>query len=283
MKKIFLLAVCFVCLVGNLVAQDGLVFNKFQKKGDKDRSKAVVIGLKGGLNMANMVFTDKALSDLDENIVFRPIGGVFVEIPVMGGLSLAPELMIVGRGTDKSYVAREEQEQNITDVITNYSIESFYIDFRIPVIYRFVISDWFNPYIFAAPDAGFLLGGNISLNKMQNGTVLEEESMSVEIGKANMKTFTMGVVAGVGLRFNMDFQRFSLVWKIEAAYNCGFIDTYSSMEKDDSAISGNVNAYNVTGHRYNRGIEALISIGLPLKFSKNNGCSDFGNKFDRRY
>lgn len=32
MKKIFLLAVCFVCLVGNLVAQDGLVFNKFQKK-----------------------------------------------------------------------------------------------------------------------------------------------------------------------------------------------------------------------------------------------------------
>ncbi len=282
MKKIFLLFACFVCFVGSMMAQDGLVFNKFQKKGDKDRTNAVMIGVKGGLNMASMLFTDEALRNLDESTMMRPIGGVFVEFPIKGGLSLAPEFMLVGRGTDKSYVAREEQEQNITNVMTNYTIESFYLDLRIPVIYRFNVTDWFNPYIFAAPDAGFRLGGNISLNKVQDGVVLEEESMSVEIGNANMKGFTMSVLAGVGFRFNIDFQRFTLVTKIEAAYNYGFIDTYSPMEKDDSAMSTNVNAYNITGYRFNRGIEAMISIGLPLKFSKNNGCSDFGNKYDRR-
>ena len=76
-------------------------------------------------------------------------------------------------------------------------------------------------------------------------------------------------------RFNFNFNKFSMLMKIEAAYNYGIMDTFSKMEHDGTTPPVNVNAYNTTGKRLTRGLECCISIGIPLKFAEKDACSNF--------
>ena len=88
-----------------------------------------------------------------------------------------------------------------------------------------------------------------------------------------MAQYDFGALAGAGLRFTMTFPRFSLVVKMEAGYYLGFNDTYSEAEHNDQAPAINVNAYNINGVRNNRGLEAAITVALPLKFAPGDACS----------
>lgn len=252
-KTIILLVLCMI--------SGGLL--KAQMRIGNDRrvnlSKVVSMGVKFGVNDAMMKYTEGDLKELNPTYSIKPSFGVYLEIPVMSWLSVSPELMYVGRGTMYSY------ETKNTPV--DFRIDSRYVDFRVPVEFYLQISRTFKPFAFVAPDFGYVLGGYIS-QKTQDAT---EE---IEIGSANMKEYDISALFGLGFRFDVYMPKTALYVKLTAGYNYGLLDTYSRMEKNESAVSGNTNAYNISGDRYNRGVEIMISIGMPF-YRETGSCSNF--------
>ena len=228
-------------------------------------SKRVSMGVKVGATDAIMEFTDDNLKDLSRTSVIRPVGGIYVEIPVAKFFSVSPEIMFMQRGTTVSY--------NWEGYTTDYRLNSRAIDLRIPLQFYWVASNVFKPYVFFGPDFSYVIGGKINLDQPDG----EMGNKEIEIGEANMNKYDVSVMAGIGFRFDINMDKRYLYIKIEGSYNHGLLNTYSQREMDDAVQSANVNAYNVTGKRYNRSFEVMISVGMPF-YKKGDMCSYFGRK-----
>jgi len=277
MKKSIILILLMIFIIDNSIAQ-GYVFNIFKNARNQDRSKAVIVGLKGGYTINYMHFSDKDYNSLDGSTLNKPAYGLYIEIPIKKKLSIAPEVLMMERGMTKKYVWRNE-------IPTTDIIDAKYVDLRVPVIYRFLSGVSVKPYVFVAPDIAFCYGGTIDKNYDVEPNVLQQNNITdpdaIEIAKSDavMSQFALSALVGAGVRYDINFQSFSLILKFDLGYNLGLTNTYSKAEKNGTAQLGNVNAYDPEriGKRFNRGFEAMLSIGLPLHFSEK-GCSNFGNK-----
>jgi len=276
-KSIFVLLSLFV-FAGQLSAQH----SSNGKKKSNNRittSKAVIIGLKGGVDMVSMNYTLSTLSSAKQSLCLRPAGGIFAEFPLSKSFSIGVDAMYQGRGVNMTYYDHGDERYPV-----NYKISSNYFDLRIPFTFRFIPEKLVNPYIFVAPDFSLLGGGKISLDQTASPYGNSGLKETIDIGDANMKSYSISAIAGVGARFNLNFKQFALVIKIDAAYNFGFVNTYSDKEMNHDFGNQpynenivNLNAYKEVGKRYNRGVEFMISVGLPLKFMRD-ACSGFGKR-----
>lgn len=230
--------------------------------------REVSVGLKGGINLAGMTFTDPHLSSLPQNMVLKPVGGVFVDFPLLDWFSIVPELMYVERGMSTHYIHYSGCE-------IDYAIRSRYVDFRLPVLIGVNITSWFQPYLVAGGDAGYLLGGNIHLQ--QPG--LPRPDITTDLGEANMKPLYLGAFGGLGLRFFKPMKGHWAQLRIEATYCHDFVDTFSEMEHNDEANPLNINAYNITGKRFPKGIEITMGLVVPLMPDKDACYSFSKNKY----
>lgn len=227
------------------------------------------IGLKGGINLAGMAFTDPHLSELPQNMALRPVGGVFVDLPLSDWLAVVPEMMYVERGMVTHYTHYSGGE-------VDYSIRSRYVDFRLPVLVGVNLTPWLQPYLVAGGDAGWLLGGDIHLLQPN----MPRPDLTTDLGKANMSPLYLGAFGGLGLRFFMPMNGHWAQLRVEATYHRAFVDTFSEMEHKDAANPLNVNAYNITGKRFPKGIEVTLGLVVPLLPDKNDACYTFSkNKY----
>lgn len=279
MKKSIFVLLCLFAFVGQMTAQQFSTYKKDRSRNQMFMSKAVIIGIKGGVNMAAMNYTLSTLSSLKQYPYLRPAGGIFAEFPVSKSFAIGIDVMYQGRGVDLRYYDHGDGQYPV-----NYKISSNYFDLRVPFTYRFIPQKRVNPYIFVAPDFSLLAGGHILLDQKASPYGNSEMNETIDIGVANMNSYSISAIVGAGARFNFYFSRFALIMKIDAAYNFGFVNTYSQKEINNGFGNMpynenivNVNAYNEIGKRYNRGVEVMISLGLPLKFMKD-ACTGFGNK-----
>lgn len=232
--------------------------------------KRVSIGVKLGVNDAVMKYTDVNVQ-VPQNYTIKPAAGVYMEIPIRRFFSISPEFMYIQRGTQTTYPYEGHT--------ANYRINARYADIRIPFQFYWLISNSFKPYAFVAADFGYLLGGEITWRVDGLTTDYPEANQKCDIGTANMYGYDISALAGIGFRFDFTMNKTFLYVKIEGGYNYGFMNTFSPMEKTDESLPLNIHAYNVTdkeGKRYNRGIEVMLSIGMPL-YSKKGTCSYFDN------
>lgn len=238
------------------------------------------IGLKGGVNMPEYHYSSSDLNTLDKDSVFyhrlRPMFGLQVEIPVGEYLYVSPEVMFVSRGDLRNFY-NIPTHQNVT-----YSAVVNYLDLRIPVAYLIPVSEFFQPYLFAGPDVAMVFPYIKKLPVNLAGQFFYTGSPSEEVNKSNMAPFDVSAFGGLGFRFNFKFGRFTLVTKLEAAYNFGFLNTYSKAEMNSQVPAANLGSggtHYSLGQRYNRGIEATLSLVLPLKFQKGDACSNWDNVY----
>ncbi len=261
MKKTIIILMTVFCLVTLGQAQ--------MKSNSLDNT--VAIGVKGGLNVPRMLYTDGNLADLPQDFSFKPIGGLYVDIPLGEFMMLSPEAMFVQRGMSTSYEHHSGSQ-------VNYHVASQYVDLRLPLAFRLRVVNAFQPYAVVGLEAGYLLGGEIHLDRTAP-IALDE---TIAIGSANMAPLHAGVFVGLGIRSEIDFGSFGLALKLEATYHQGVVDSYSTMEHDETSTPLNVNAYNITGSRLPRGLEFCIGIGLPLKFNnQKDACWTFSrNKYN---
>ena len=244
----------------------------------KNRGEAVAIGIRGGATLPWYAYPGN--SELDglgfdaTTSRIRHVAGVNVEFPLLNGLLyVAPEIDLAGRGDSRVF------HSDLWDTDVRYRVQVNYLEARLPVSVAIPVNSWLKPYVFAAPSFGLALpaimeqgpyASGISQTSLANPPVFAD---TVAIDSSNMAPYDFGVMAGAGLRFTFTFSRFSLVVKMEAGYHLGFKDTYSEAEKNDQAPAVNVNAYNIKGSRLNQGLEAAVTIALPLKFAPGDACS----------
>ena len=234
-----------------------------QRMGLTTVNKAT-FGIKGGVNLASMQYTDNHLSSLPQKQVFKPIGGIFIDIPINDFIGMIPEVSYVERGMMTTY-------KHYSTTMMSYDISARYVDLRIPFLLGINVFYWIQPYLVAGVDAGYLLGGNIHLKQVG----MPNPEISIPIGTANMFGWYLGDFAGLVLRFFGEMNGQRAQFKIDAVYNYGFLDSFSNMEHADVSAPMNVNAYNTTGERFPKGIELTIGLAIPLTPDKNDACYSF--------
>lgn len=254
MKKLNILLILIVFCSFPLMAQQHLM-------GKKVYTDVPFIGLKVGTNYTWMNYSTSDLADATFNKKFRLIGGIFVEIPVYEGFSISPEIIYAERGSSQSY--------GTWDTTTvNYEIVARYIDLRVQLAYTFFRESVVSPYIFATPCLGYNFNGKLTWQESKYNTqtyttdIVSDETLPM--GRANMAALNFSAAVGGGLRFNIRIDKSMLVIKFDAAYSFGLSDTFSQMEHNGSAESQNSQAYLIDGYRKYSGIEAFVSIALPL-------------------
>lgn len=264
MKKHILFLGLLFCMTTYTMAQSGRYNNQ---------NEPVSIGIKGGLNLPQMwYFGNTALNQLEQKMTFTPTGGIFVEIPAGSVLTLAPEAIYVQRGTDMEY-------RHISGATVRYTMNVSYVDLRLPFELRLPMNPVFQPYLVVGAEAGMRLFGSIHLQR----STPYELNETIDVGNANIGLLHAGVFGGLGIRSRFNLGRMGMVMKLSASYHQGLLDTYSAMEKGNSAQSVNVNAYQVTGSRLPRGIEATLGIAIPLELMAEDACATFSQDRYRRH
>lgn len=216
----------------------------------------------------------------------RPVVGVQAEIP-MGNLAyFAPELIWAKRGDNRLYLNAPTNDS------VHYVAKVNYLDLRLPIEFVIPIKGRVQPYLFGGLDVGVVmpyfkintlfgkaLEKPVELN--MSGTIMQTQgadTVSVMVNKGNMNPFDFGVFGGAGIRYTMEFDRFSLVVKLEALYSMGLRNTYSKGEMHSQTPAenlGNEGTHYSVGYRFNRGWECNLSVVLPLRFKPRDACSSF--------
>lgn len=255
MKKIIVILMVLFAVGIQATAQVDYSFGNMKKSRKLKTNPSV--GIKGGLTFYNMKFSDANYDKLSGERVIKPGFGAFVEIPFgKRGMSIGAELMMIERGMKKSFNHLGVEEVN--------SINSKYIDFRIPLTYYLLLSDYINPYMFVAADAAFCYGGTAQTS-FPNG---EYSSSSVDIATSDavLTQYDLSAIVGVGVRFNVMFELFTMAVKLDASYNFGILNIKSQVEGTPTNVYAHSSKDDATWH--NRGIEIMLGVSIPLKWNR---------------
>lgn len=261
------------CLVFIGIILGFSLISEAQMPSNTRESKAVAIGLKGGVNLPRMYYLEDAPLDLtDQALVFTPMGGVFVEIPMGDILMIAPEFVYLQRGTDMSYVHHSGSQ-------VHYSMSVHFVDFRLPFELRLPIKKYFQPYFAFGPEVGLRIGGEIHMDRTEPAAL----DQTIPVGNANMSLIHGGAFAGLGIRSRVSMAGHDVVFKLSASVHQGLLDTYSAGEQDGTVPAVNVNAYQPKGVRLPQGLEVTFGIAFPLEKAIDDACSTFSNDRYRRH
>lgn len=256
MKKLLTMLV-FIALSLNLAAQVDYSFGNIKHK--RDRGVVPTIGVKGGLTHYYMSFAYDKYNELPNDIVLKPGFGLYIEYPIkkVKGLAVSGEVMMIERGFKKSFKFRGDMPE-VDQIKANY------MDIRMPVIYYFQPNDLLSPYLFVAPGFGLCYGGEFSKKFPENPGY----DQSVDVANSDaMSALDVNLSFGAGLRYNIHFQVFTLVLKLDGSFNLGLLNT-NDAKSLPSVYIDNL-AYHVKdAGRTNRGFELMFSVGIPLKFNR---------------
>lgn len=233
-------------------------------------SNGIVYGVKVGANSTWLYYTNPHLKVLPHDLMIGPMASVFIEVPFLNVFSFAPELNVQQKGGATSYIYEE-------DYHVEYKLKAMCASARLPLLVYVPVSKYFKPYVFGAAEIGRTMEGSISLS--QPG--LEIPEVSLPISASNMSEWYWGPIIGAGFRVNIPLSHFTLVIKLDAAYNLGLSDSFSVQEHDETAVPTNVHAYNHQGARFLRGLE--LNFGIGFAPAKRSVCDQFNSSFKRQF
>jgi len=278
MKRMLLIVFALLLALPLFAQVDGESY--YKKKQDHH----IAVGIKGGLYLPHYYYGDGSdLNALHDSLLLRirPIAGIQCEIPVGYNAYFAPELLWIKRGDFRIF-------QNVPlNGTVNYCAKVNYLDLRLPLEVTLYNEKKLNPYLFAGLDFGVVLPyidslpfvGEVDMNLSGE---ISSDANEVDVNSSNMAPFDFGVFGGVGLRYTLDFDRWSLVLKLEAAYSMGLLNTYSEKEITSQAPAanlGNGGTHYSVGRRFNRGLECTFGVMLPLHFKGGDACSSFDSVY----
>ncbi|MBQ5974329.1 MAG: OmpA family protein [Bacteroidales bacterium] len=218
-----------------------------------------LIGIRGGLNLSDMIYSQKLVDRYKH--YWQPQGmlGLFGHFHLgNSNLSLRPEVTLIGRADSLQWKDVE------------YRMKAHYVDFRLPLTYNFRIDgSHVSPYLMVVPEFGMAYGGKIGYHAddFPNG-------VTAKVTKADINRFDAGVMFGAGIDFLVETKSIPLLLSVEAGYNMGLLNTFAQREiKDNPDIAEadrSIIANRFFGaelwqkERKNRGVEVALRIALPL-------------------
>ena len=232
------------------------------------------LGVGTGVQFSSMRF-----SDLDKDryptseSLSSPVWSLFAqkEIGDQKQYVVRPHLSFLKRGGKLTEIGRFSGYADPDLVDVNYRLESRFVDFRIPLLYQFNQAEsTVRPYVGLTPILGFSTGGHIRMQAEYEDCSIEGYKM--ELNKNNFASSYLAVAPTVGVRINFHLGRNGeqrAFLNLEAGYEIGLSDTYSSKEKDGKAknVVGRSNI-KFDGTRKFSGLGLQAMIGIPLSVFK---------------
>lgn len=140
------------------------------------------IGVKGGINLANLYVDDVA----DENLKVGLNAGLFFKIPFAEFFAIQPEILYSSKGSKLTY-------NNFINGQGEYRFNLNYVE--VPMLAVFNLGPHFN--IHAGPYAALLTSANIK-DMNDDGTIEDIDDLNVD----NFNRFDYGLAGGVALEFS---------------------------------------------------------------------------------
>lgn len=261
MKKLLFILLA-LALVGPADAQKKLY-------GKNNRAEAVAIGVKVGGNLSQFYYSPSygyGFNELNFDILtnrLNPLFGINVEIPLLKGVVyVSPEVLFNVLGDSRLFELDTWRFQAKVN----------YLEARVPVAIAIPVSDGFKPYVFAAPSVSMRLPSFGPFNSEFKKYDISKSVNSVAVDTSNMTRMDFGIVLGVGFRFKFNFPGFSMLMKLEGGYYNGKWDTFENITYSEQVPSVGPAEFNINYSRQNRGIEAALTIAIPLDFHSRADC-----------
>lgn len=206
------------------------------------------IGFRYCWNYADMNYSHKMYNIYNHKDFWQNGFGIFMTSHISSHFAIRPEIDFIGRGT---YLKYED---------ISYKLDAKYVDLRLPLIVSLAPHSAVNPYLFVVPELCIVREGEITYKSNPTGKI------STDLAEGNIRPYDLGVMGGLGLEIPIRIDNFRFSIAAEAGYSLGLLDTFSDDELDGDAIVLNPSPYTYTpeSSRNNRGIEAAVTISLPL-------------------
>ena len=181
-------------------------------------AQEVEFGVKGGINIANIVSKDDSA---DSKVGFHV--GAFAEIKISDKFSIQPELLFSTQGATAKETVYVEGAFYNGEVKFNLS----YIN--VPVMAKFYVAKGFS--LEAGPQIGFLTSakGDVEVSQVGGGPVIKQTQDIKEM----FNTVDFGLNFGLGYKFTEKFSA-------GARYNLGLSDLNKEGDSDQNSIKNSV-------------------------------------------
>lgn len=230
-------------LLSSVVASGLLTAQAQNDVPEAPTTKGFYIGMSAGMDWSNLYFSkiDKSLYPKNNNDfsgMFSFFGqynfgknGNFGIRPEFAFLTRGGRLSDIGRGILDEYKHDPEIEDDIFMTDYFYRLKATYFDIRVPLIYTIGKNSWnFRPYVYVAPILGFAHKGYIAAQQdFSNNNYIGSK---YDLSKSNYNSFMFSGALGIGLNYYFNIKNCRFFVGIEANYQLGFTDTYSSREKN---------------------------------------------------
>lgn len=140
------------------------------------------IGIKGGINLANLYVDDAS----DENLKVGLNAGLFFKVPFTEFFAIQPEILYSSKGSKVTY-------DNWLQGSGEYRFNLNYIE--VPMLAVFNLGPHFN--LHAGPYASFLASANIK-DMRDDGTIADANDLNAD----NFNRFDYGLSGGAALEFS---------------------------------------------------------------------------------
>jgi len=167
------------------------------------------IGVKGGFVVGNVEGDDSPDFGSREGLV----GGVFTNLPLIGGLVLQPELLYAQKGGEFSTM--------LEGIPVDINLKMDYIE--IPILFKYGIAtnSPVTPFILAGPVFSF----NVS-SKTEFKTSVIGFPFAMEVDNYNEKSTDLGMALGVGVDFSLG----PVALVFDARYTSGFQSMWEDVD-----------------------------------------------------
>lgn len=234
------------------------------------------VGVGAGLNFSMMNF-----SDLDKDRFpksqgkLSPVYSVFLqkEFGRQHSFVVRPQLTYLLRGGKLTDIDRYNGYSNTNIKDISYSLNSHFLDVRLPLLYQFGgANSGVRPYFGVTPLVGFSTGGDIRLQNEYKDFVIT--GYEVDLNNSNFSSTYFAVAPTLGLRFDFRTGRHAqnvLFVNLEATFEISLSDTYGSKEKDGKAIDVvNNSHFKFDGTRKFSGPGFQVMVGIPFSAFKRS-------------
>lgn len=251
------------------------------------------IGLIGGATMTQWLHIGGTKTQYHHPLNFGIVGGLTLERKLQSNLSVGIEGLYAMRSTHLNYevlnfpVSLGSGPEHNKDFYRQLDVTYQEVNVQIPVTY-YMGQGNIRPFVYAALRASLPLSGKEIWQKkeiLNYGTPDQHYSEvgatidTVEMTAQNMRPWNVGLVAGVGVLFRINFSNYYFLIKADASYHSTIVNSFTNEE-----IHGN--SQNVIGasyidpyllsYRLNTDATARITILFPLKKQLKGACMRWG-------
>jgi len=200
------------------------------------------IGLKMGINTANIMYTENMYNDYNKDLLLRKHFGIFASYRFSNILFFRPEMLFINKGVK----INEDFD---------YSFEATYLEVGMPLGLYFLRMGNLHPYLLAGPYFSVVREG-----------VIKFDDFELAMTNGNVKGTEAGLRFGIGVQYPQRIGNMYINLGGEVSYDYGLTDTWSEAEHNGESFGVNINPYEIEGKRKNRAL--LFSLTISIRLSE---------------